>query len=103
MHAVDDGRALGFQRLGGGDVGLDHELFDQPVRLEPLGRDDALDPAVVVEQDLALGQIEIERLAPVAGGRQRGIGGPQRLERALQQRLGTCALGRPSMAACASS
>ena len=73
MHAVDDGRALGLQRLGGGDVGLDHELLDQAVRLEPLGRDHALDPALGVEHDLALGQVEVERAragrAPAASAR----------------------------------
>ena len=88
MHPVDDRRALGFQGLGRGDVGLDHELFDQAVRGQPVGRDDALDPAVLVDQDLALGEIEIERLAPVARSRQRGIGGPERFEGPFQQRLG---------------
>ena len=76
MHAVDDGAAPRLQRLGGGDVGLDHELFDQAVRVEPLRRVDAVDAAFAVEQDLALGQVEVERLAAVARGGERGIGGP---------------------------
>ena len=42
----------------------------------------------LVDQDLALGKIEIERLAPVARCSQRSVGGPQRLERAFEQRLG---------------
>ena len=71
VHAVDDRRALGFQRLGGGDVGLDHELLDQAMRRQPLRRHHALDAALRVEQDLALGQVEVERLAPIAGSRER--------------------------------
>ena len=68
MHAVDRRRArLASERLGGGDVGLDHELLDQAMRLEPLRAHHALDPALRVEHDLALGQVEVERLAPVAG------------------------------------
>ncbi len=103
MHAIDDGRLLLLQRLGGGDVGLDHELFDEPMRLQPLGHvDDAGDVALVVEQHLALGQVEIERLAAVARRGERGIGGPQRLQRALEQRARLSGDGLPSMAACAS-
>ena len=37
VGAVDERRKLRFQRLGGGDVGQNHELLDQPMRVEPLG------------------------------------------------------------------
>ena len=63
VHAVDQRRARALQRLGRRDVGEDHELLDQPVRVEPRRDDHAIDGAVGLEQDLALGQIEIERLA----------------------------------------
>ena len=36
MDAVDQRRACLLQRLGGRDVGEDHELLDQPMRVEPL-------------------------------------------------------------------
>ena len=47
VHAVDQRHARPFQRLGRRDVGEDHELLDQPVGVEPLRRDDAVDRAVV--------------------------------------------------------
>ena len=40
MHAIDQRRARFLQRLGGRDVGEDHEFLDQPVRLEPLRDED---------------------------------------------------------------
>ena len=55
MAAIDKRRAVFLQVLGRRHVGLDHELLDQAVRLEPLGDDDPRHIAVTVEQDLALG------------------------------------------------
>ena len=46
MHAVDQRQRLLLQRLGRGDIGEDHELLDQPVRVQPLGHDDAIDGAI---------------------------------------------------------
>ena len=62
VHAIDQGRTRAFQRLGGSDIGEDHELLDQPVRLQSFGRDHAIDGAVGFEQNFAFRQIEIERL-----------------------------------------
>ena len=76
VDAVDQPLALRLQRLGRCDIGLDHELFDELVRVEPVGHDDAVDRAVGLEQDLALGQVELERLARVAAALQHLIGGP---------------------------
>ena len=45
VHAIDEGRALGFERLRGRHVGLDHELLDEPVRGEALRHDDATRPS----------------------------------------------------------
>ena len=66
VDAVEQRRFRRLQRLRGGDIGLDHEFLDQPVRVEPLRRDDAGHAAHLVEDDLALGQVEIERPALVA-------------------------------------
>ena len=63
MHAVDQRHARFFKRLGSGNVGEDHELFDQFVRILPFRRHHAVDGAVGLEQNFTLGQIEIERLA----------------------------------------
>ena len=40
VDAVHDRRLLRLQRPGGGDVGGDHEVLDQPVRIEPVARRD---------------------------------------------------------------
>ena len=61
VHPVEQGCAAIFQRLRGGHVGEDHELLDQAMRIKPFGHDHAVDGAVLLQQDLALGQVEIER------------------------------------------
>ena len=88
MDAVDQPLAFGLQRLGRRDIGLDHEFFDELVGVEPVGNDDAVDRAVGLQQDLALGQVELERLACVAAALQHLVGGPQWLEHAVQDRPG---------------
>ena len=88
VDAVDQRLLLRLQRLGGGDVGLDHELLDQLVGVEALGHDDAVDRAVRLQQDLALGQVELERLAVVAAALQDRVGGPQRLQHRVEDRPG---------------
>ena len=40
VDAVHDRRLLRLQRLGRGDIGGDHIILDQPVRVEPLARRD---------------------------------------------------------------
>ena len=66
VRAIEQRRLLRFQRLGGGDIGEDHELLDQPVRVEPFRPAHAGEPPVLVEDELPLGQVEIERIAPLA-------------------------------------
>ena len=62
VHAIDQRHARALQRLGRRDIGEDHEFLDQPVRVEARRDDHAVDRAVGFEHDLALRQIEIERL-----------------------------------------
>ena len=81
MGAVDQRRLRRLQRLGGGDVGEDHEFLDQPVRLEPLRPAHADELALGVEDELALGQFEVERIALGAFELERAMGGVERLER----------------------
>ena len=78
VDAVDQRRLLRLERLGRGDVRLDHELLDQAVGLEPLGHDDAVDRAVRLEEHLPLGQVELERLALLAAAAERLVAAPQR-------------------------
>ena len=102
MGAVDQRRMRGFQRLGGGDVGQNHEFLDQPMRIEAFGPSDADQLALGIEDQLALGQVEIERIAVVALLPQQGIGRPERPQHAFEQRRGHI-VGRPSIARCACS
>ena len=54
--------ALG-DEVGAADVGREHRLLDQPVRLVARARHDLLDAAVVVADDLRLGGLEVDRAA----------------------------------------
>ena len=74
------------ERLGGGDIGENHEFFDQPMRLEPLRPPDARETPVLVEDQLALGQVEIERIAPDALDLDHRVGGIKRLQNAVEER-----------------
>ena len=87
VDAVHDRRLLRLQRPGCGDVGGDHEILDQPVRVEPVARRDRRDAALFVEHHAALGDVELERLALVAGGEQGAPCAPKRLERGADQFL----------------
>ena len=62
MHPIDKRQRLLFKHFGRGDVGEDHEFLDQFMRVEPFGHDHAIDRAVRLQQDFALGQIEVERI-----------------------------------------
>ena len=66
MDAVDQGNLCAFERFGRRYIGEDHEFLDHPVRVETVALDDFLDVAVLVEDYLAFGQVEIERRALVA-------------------------------------
>ena len=61
VDAVHDRRLLRLQRLGRGDIGGDHIILDQLVRVEPLARRHREDPPLLVEHHPPLGQIELER------------------------------------------
>ena len=50
-------------------VGDEHELLDEPVRDVALERDDLLDHPLVVEDDLRLLQVEVDRAAALAARR----------------------------------
>ena len=88
VDAVHDRRLLRLQRAGGGDVGGDHIVLDQPVRVEPVARRDRGDAPLLVEHHAALGNVELERLALVAGGEQRAPARPERLQRGADQLVG---------------
>ena len=81
-------RALGFQRFGRGDVGLDHEFFDQSVGVVARAHADRFDAAVGAQFDLVFGQVEIERAAFVARLAQSAVAGFERLQDRFQQRSG---------------
>ena len=95
MGAIEQRRMRGFQQLRGGDIGEDHELFDQPMRFEPLGPPHVLQPSLGIENKLALRQIEIQRIALLAldfDDRMRGV---ERLEHGVDKRL--CRLVRSTV------
>ena len=76
---------LASSALRRGDVGSDHIILDQPVGVEPVARRDRGDPPLLVEHDLAFGQVEFERPALAARGEQRAPARPQRLQRGIDE------------------
>ena len=65
VHAVDQRPRFGFECLRRADVGLDHEFFDELVRIEAFALLHACDLAVL-EHDLVLGAVDLERIARFA-------------------------------------
>ena len=88
VHPVNKRQRLLFKHFGGGDIGQNHKFFDQFVRIEPFRDDDAIDGAVGFQQDLALGNVEIERIALVARALDHRIGVVERLQDRSEQGAG---------------
>ncbi len=86
VNAENKRLAARFQCFSGGNVRLNHELFDELVRIEPFGNDDLVDLAVGREQDFLFRQIEFQRFARVTPPLQHGIGVPQRFQYAVENR-----------------
>ena len=87
MDAIDQRNTRALAGFGRGHVREDHEFLDQPVRFQPLRHDHAIDRAIGLQQDLALGN---SRSSGPRSSRasNRAIGGIKRLEIASDQRLG---------------
>ncbi len=66
MDAEQARDAVVFQVLGDGLVGHQHELLDQPMGHVPFERDDRLDHPFVIQDNLGLLQIEVDRAAAAA-------------------------------------
>ncbi len=60
VHPVEHRGLLAGEELGHGLVGLEHELLDDPVRDVPLALHDVLGPPLDIEDDLRLGQVEVD-------------------------------------------
>src|SRR5512139_590112 len=54
VHAINKRHASALESLSRRHVGQDHEFFDQPMRFQTLGRNDAVDGAIAFKQNLAL-------------------------------------------------
>src|SRR5258705_136791 len=63
VHAVDRVDPPPRELARDGLVRRQHELLDHPVRERALGAHDALRPPAEIEDDLRLGQVEVERAA----------------------------------------
>src|SRR3984893_4242767 len=89
MRAIDDSLVFRFKPLSGRHIREDHEFLDEPVRIESWRRHDGFHRTLLVEDDLAFREVEIERPALVARGFEGGIGLVKRNEnrRMRQHRL----------------
>ena len=73
VHAVQR-RVLGAgDEVGSADIGRQHGFFDQLVRLVAGTRNDLLDTAVVVADDLRLCRLEVDRATLAAFLHQRAV------------------------------
>ena len=88
VHAVDQRRLLPLQRLGGADVGLDHHLLDQPVRLQAGARLDGGDVALGRHADAPLGRVDGKGSATLPALQHGVIGVPQRVKDRLHDGAG---------------
>ncbi len=64
VDTVERGMLVTLQEVGGADVGREHAFLDQAVGVVALDRDDALDLALVIEDDLRLDGLEVDGAAP---------------------------------------
>ena len=88
MGAVDQLLLLLLQRLRRRHIGEDHELLDQLVGVKARRHDHPVHGSIGIQQDLAFGQIKIERRALGALDLQGLIGGPEGTQHGLDDRRG---------------
>jgi hypothetical protein len=70
VHPVQHRMTIARQQVGRADVGRQHALLDQLVRVVAGARHDLLDPAIGVADDVGLGGLQVERAALDARLRQ---------------------------------
>ncbi len=66
VNPVNQRRLLRFESLGSGHIRLNHEFFDELMRIEPVGHHHMRDKAATIEHDLAFRQVKVERRTLVA-------------------------------------
>ncbi len=93
VDAVHAGLVQFFQRLGGGDVGGDHEFFNQLVAVETLAPLDARDMALGIQDDAALREIEVECAALGPRLAERRESAVERRHDVVEERPGRCVRG----------
>ncbi len=90
VHAEQQGTAALDQFLRRGDIGEDHELLDELVRVQPVPEGDGGDAAVFRQDDPPLRQVEVQRLTARPRGAGGGVGGVKRADHAVQQWFRLC-------------
>ena len=91
-------RVLGTgDEVGRADVGGEHRFFDQPVRLGARARNDLLDAAVLVTDDLRLGRLEVDRTT-LATRLQQGAIRLVEVQQMRHQRCTFCSFGAARVA-----
>ena len=106
VHAMQARNAPPHQLARDGLVGGQHAFLDQPVGDVALGAHDLLGTAAQVEQDLRLGQVEVDGAARAAAGEECGgqaLGVLERLERGVRARARTVGVAvdeRPARPPC---
>ncbi|CAJ0881046.1 hypothetical protein R76727_03343 [Ralstonia mannitolilytica] len=73
MHTVQRRVLVLLEHFGGADIGRQHALLDQPVRVVARARQDLFDLALRVADDVRLGRVEVDRATLTACLEQRLI------------------------------
>ncbi len=90
VHAIQRRMLVALQHLRRADVGRQHALLDQPVRVVAGARQDLFDLALRIADDIGLGGVEVDG-APFAAGFQQDL---EQFVQILQMRHQRRALGR---------
>ncbi|MND59648.1 hypothetical protein D3C80_508500 [compost metagenome] len=88
VNTEDQRLATCFKHFSRGHIGLNHELFDELMRIKPFRHDDLIDLAVRCQQNFLFWKVQLERFTGIATTLQCCIGVPQRLENGIEYRCG---------------
>ena len=80
MHPVKNGQAVSLEKVRRGDIGTQHALFDQLVRVVAHHRHNGLDFALLIEDDAGFHRLEIDGAALIAGSPEHTIETMQTLQ-----------------------
>ena len=80
MHPIQNGQAVGLEKVRRGHIGAQHALLDQLVRIVAHHRHDRLDLALLIENDAGFHGFKINGAALIPGRAQHLVEAVQALQ-----------------------